>query len=93
MTYKKLEPKDIHMTPELMQIFFGFITGDDLDFYEEHIIHLSDEEQEKCFDENPKFMSIFPVSHDRMYLLKDSMFRGILRKINRYGGGKGNGFD
>ncbi len=31
--------------------------GDDLDFYEEYTIHLSDEEQEEFFRDNPDFRS------------------------------------
>lgn len=69
--------------------FLDFIFGDDLDFYEEFTIHLSDEEQEKFFDDNPDFMSKYPVRRDMIYLLKDRMFRKILRKIGKCEGGKG----
>ena len=65
-----------------------FIMGDDLDFYEEYTIHLTDNEQKKFFDENPDFMMEFPISRDKIYLLRDVVFRGILRKIKEYEGGK-----
>ncbi len=52
-------------------------------------IHLLDEEQERFFDNNPDFMCDFPVKRDKMYLLKDRMFRGILRKIKKCEGGRG----
>lgn len=71
------------------QKFWDFILGDDLDFYEEYTINLSDEEQREFFTDNPDFMREFPVSRDKIYLLRDSVFRGILRRIKEYEGGKG----
>lgn len=64
-------PDVADLTPEQLDRFWRFVTGDDLDFYEEYTIHLSDEEQEKFFEDNPDFMSEFPVSRDKMYLLRD----------------------
>lgn len=75
--------QSVNMKTEQCIKFPNFIFGDDLDFYEEFAIHLSDEEQEKFFDDNPDFMCDFPVKRDKMYLLKDRMFRGILRKIKK----------
>ena len=68
------KPNDINMTEEQEEKFLKFIFEDDLDFYEEFTIHLTDEQQEKFFKENPDFMSEFPVSRDKIYLLKDEMF-------------------
>lgn len=62
--------------------------GDDLDFYEEYTIHLTDEEQEKFFEENPDFLCDYPISRDKMYLLRDVVFRGILRRTKKYKGEK-----
>lgn len=76
-------PKNICLSVKQVSKLHNFIFGDDLDFYEEFAIHLSDEEQEKFFDDNPDFMCDFPVKRDKMYLLKDRMFRGILRKIGK----------
>lgn len=70
------------LTGRVLKLYDG-ILGDDLDFYEKFTIHLSDEEQERFFDNNPDFMCDFPVKRDKMYLLKDRMFRGILRKIKK----------
>ena len=81
------KPNDINMTEEQEEKFLKFIFEDDLDFYEEFTIHLTDEQQEKFFEENPDFMSEYPISRDMIYLLKDKMFREILRKIKRYEGG------
>ena len=78
------KPGELHLTEEQAKKFLKFIYGDDLDFYEEHLMDLTDEQREKFFEENPDFMSEFPVNHDNMDLLKDKMFRGILRKIKRY---------
>ena len=69
--------------------FYKYIFGSDLDFYEEFTIHLSDEEQGRFFDDNPDFMCDCPVKRDKMYLLKERMFRRILRKIGKCEGGKG----
>ena len=49
---------------------------------------LTDEEQKKFFDENPEFMCDYPISRDKLYLLRDVVFRGILRKIKEIEGGK-----
>ena len=84
---------EVHLTVEQHKNFENFILGDDLDFYEEYVINLSDDDQQKFFFENPQFMSEFPVSHDRMYLLNDKAFRGILRKIKAYEGGNRYGVD
>ena len=76
-------PKNIYLSVKQTRKLHNFIFGDDLDFYEEFTIHLSDEEQEKFFDDNPDFMSKYPVRRDMIYLLKDRMFRKILRKIGK----------
>ena len=81
------------MDEEQDKRFWKFIMGDDLDFYEEYTIHLTDEEQEKFFEENPDFMCDYPVSRDKMYLLRDVVFREILRRIREYEGGKRDGVD
>ncbi|HAX53103.1 MAG TPA: hypothetical protein DIW07_11415 [Lachnospiraceae bacterium] len=75
---------DIHMTLEQHKKFDEFITGDDMDFYEEYIIYLSRQEQERFFAENPDFLSEFQVSYDNIDLLKDKMYRNILRKVKKY---------
>lgn len=75
--------QSVKLTPE--QKFWKFISGDDLDFYEEYTIHLTDEEQQEFFDNNPDFMSEFLVSRDKIYLLRDPVFRRILRRIKKYG--------
>ena len=80
--------KDIFIPVGRAKRLYSYIFGDDLDFYEEFTIHLSDEEQERFFDANPDFMCDFPVRCDKIYLLKDRMFRGILRKIKRCEGEK-----
>lgn len=90
---KDFKTDGIHLSEEQAKRFWKFIMEDDLDFYEEYVLDLSDEEQERFFNENPDFMSEFPVGRDRMYLLKDKMFRGILRKIKQYEKGKDNGKD
>ena len=65
------KPNDINMTEEQEEKFLKFIFEDDLDFYEEFTIHLTDEQQEKFFEENPDFMSEFPVSREKMNLLRN----------------------
>ena len=70
--------------------FEKFILGDDMDFYEEYTINLTDEEQEKFFAENPDFMSEYLISRDRIYLLKDPIYRGLMRKIKNHGNNTGD---
>lgn len=74
----------LHWKRENWERFCKFITGDDLDFYEEWTIHLSDAEQEVFFRENPDFMSEYPISRDMIYLLKDPLYRRIMRAIKKY---------
>ena len=62
----------------------NFILGDDLDFYEEYVINLTDEGQQEFFGDNPDFMSEYPIDRERIYLLRDNLFRRILRQIKRY---------
>ena len=71
-------------TEEQYKRFEKFILDDDMDFYEEYIIHLIDEEQKKLFTENPDFMSEYPIRRDKIYLLKDPVYRGLMRKIKKY---------
>lgn len=71
-------------TKEQCERLKKFILGDDMDFYEEYTIHLTDEEQKKFFTENPDFMSEYPISRDKIYLLKDPIYRGLMRKIKKY---------
>lgn len=71
------------MTKDKQIQFLNFIVGDDMDFYEEHIVNLSDEEQKEFFLENLDFMSDYPIDRDRIDLLKDRLYRGVLRKIKK----------
>ena len=57
--------------------------GDDLDFYEECLINLSDEELKEFFRENPEFMEEYQMYEGRLLLLKNKNYREILRKIKR----------
>lgn len=81
------KPRELHLTEEQAKRLLRILFGDDLDYYEECIMHLPDDEQERFFEKNPDFMSEFAVTRDMMFLLKDKMFRGILRKIKNYEGG------
>lgn len=66
------------------QKFWKFIFEDDLDFYEKYTINLLDEDQKHFFDDNPDFMLDYPVSRSMVYLLKDPVYRRLLRKIKEY---------
>ncbi len=72
------------MSAKSSQRFYNFIMGDDLDFYEQFIIGFPDDKQKQFFKEVPDFMSDFPVWCGRMDLLRDRVYRGILRRIKRY---------
>ena len=67
LRYNIPKPKEICMSPEQLQRFFNFIMGDDLDFYEEYTVYLTEEEQEKFFQDNPDFMSIYHISRTYIY--------------------------
>ena len=58
-------------------------TGDDLDFYEECLINLTDEQLKQFFRENPEFMEEYHMYEGRLLLLKNKNYREILRKIKR----------
>lgn len=64
--------------------FWKFVTGDDLDFYETFIMGLPDDQQEAFFNEAPDFMSEYKVWSGNIQMLKDKLYRGLLRKIKRY---------
>lgn len=64
--------------------FYTFILGDDMDFYEEFVVNLSDEDQLKFLEENPKFMSSYGIDKDNILMLRDKSYGDILRKIRRY---------
>lgn len=46
MKYSVPKPSKICMSEEQLQRFFDFIMGDDLDFYEEYTVNLTEEERE-----------------------------------------------
>ena len=72
------------MTNETKTRFLNYLEGDDLDFYEEYIVKLSDYEQQIFFQENPEFMSEYAINKNRIVALRDPLYRGILRNIKRY---------
>lgn len=52
-----------------------------MDFYEEYTINLSDEQQEKFFAENPDFLSGYSIDRNKIKLLRDPIYIGLMRKI------------
>ena len=96
MKYSVPKPSEIYMSEEQLQRFFDFIMGDDLDFYEEYTVNLTEEEQERFFRDNPDFMSGFWVGRDvecemerdRMDLMKERIYREIMRKIGELEDGR-----
>lgn len=66
----------MQLSEEQAKRFWKFIMGDDLDFYEKYVLGLTDDEQERFFNENPDFMSEFPLGCGNIELLKDKMYRG-----------------
>ena len=88
--YNKINVKrSVYMTYEQNTRLLKFMMMDDLDFYEEFILKLSNEQQEEFFKEVPDFMIDFIEWHGRMDLLRDRVYREILRKI-RYADDKRN---
>lgn len=72
------------MAAEQYKRFCQFIFGSDMDFYEENIMSLSEMEQYQFFEDNPDFMSEYPVGRGTVELLKDKKFRKLLSKILIY---------
>ena len=86
MRYSVPEPSEICMSEEQLQRFFDFVMGDDLDFYEEYTINLTEEEQERFIRDNPDFMMEDGIECDKLDLVKERIYRGILGKISEYVG-------
>lgn len=59
------------------------IVEDDLEFYERHLINLSDEEMKVFYENNPDFMQEYNMYEGRLELLRSETYRGILKKIYR----------
>lgn len=57
------------------------LDGDDLEFYETFLMGLSEEEEKRFFEENPEFLEEYSVDEERRELLKEKMYREILKKI------------
>lgn len=55
---------------------------DDLDFYEEYILKLPDNQQEAFFKEVPDFMAEYPLWSGDIQILKDK-FRWIMRETKK----------
>lgn len=58
-----------------------FLAGDDLDFYETFLVNLSEEEIARFFKWNPEFLEAYHVDKERRELLRDKMYREILRGV------------
>ena len=74
------KPSEICMSEEQLQRFFDFIM--------EYTVNLTEEEQERFFRDNTDFMLEAGRRCDRIYLLRDRIFRRILRRISAYEGGR-----
>lgn len=77
-------PKPNELSEEQMERILKICLGDDLDMYEEYVMKLSEEDQKEYFEIYPDFMKEYPVSRERLYLLKDENFRKLLRKIKEW---------
>ena len=63
--------------------FLQFLFGDDMDFYEEFFVNLSEDEKKRFWDEHPEFMKEYQMNEIRKELLRDKMYRGILRSMQK----------
>ena len=90
LKYSVPKPSEIYMSEEQLQRFFDFIMDDDLDFYEEYTVNLTEEERERFFRDNLDFMTEVgggcKMECNNMDLMKERIYRGILRKISEYVG-------
>lgn len=65
------------------QSLLEFITGDDLNFYENYLVNLSEKEVDLFFHKNPDFMKSYHINKERRVLLRDKMYRDILKRIQK----------
>lgn len=93
LRYDVPKPSEICMSVEQLYRFFDFVMGNDLGFYEEYTINLTEEEQERFFRDNLDFMMEVGGECDKIYLLRDGIYRRILRRIREYEGGNIDGID
>ena len=63
--------------------FLQFLFGDDMDFYEEFFVNLSEDEKKRFWEEHPEFMKDYQVNETRKELLQDKIYREILRNIQK----------
>ena len=49
--------------------------------YEKYLMELTDEEMDRFFELNPDFMEEYNMYKERLKLLRDKMYREILRGI------------
>lgn len=54
-----------------------------MDFYETFLVNLSEDEMGLFFKKNPNFLEAYHVNADRRVLLKDRLYREILKKLYR----------
>ena len=48
------------------------------------MIRMMGEEQKNFFEGNTEFMSEYSISRDMLHLLRDPIYRGLMRKIKKY---------
>ena len=84
--------RDSIFTEEQVEQFFKYVDGDDLDFYETVLMDQPKEQQHIFFKQHPEFLSDYklnPLKDDNaIELLRDEIFRGLMRKIKKLDGEK-----
>lgn len=60
-----------------------YLAGDDMDFYETFLRNLSEEEIDLFYKNNPEFLEAYHVDENRRGLLRDKMYREILKGVYR----------
>lgn len=76
----------IKLTEEQLWGFDKILKEDDLVFYERFLVEQPVEHEKKFFREFPDFLKDYPLNPlggGRMDLLKDEIYRGIMRKVKR----------
>ncbi len=69
------------LTKEKQERFWRLVAGDDMDYYEDYLLDLPEEEQRAFFMENPDFLSEFGIGVESLHLLQELSYRNILRGI------------
>ena len=75
------------LTEEELERFWEFAAGDELDFYEGILMNQPEEQQQNFLEQHPDFFAEYKLNpwkdENRIMLLQDKIFRGLMRRIGK----------